>query len=262
MAAGKRVLVTRSAEQAGDLAEALRSAGLEPVLLPMLTFREVPSDTLDRALAELECFDWLVLTSVNAVKALRDRLARTGALAPPPLRIAVVGASTGSAVQTLLLREPELVSPEPVADVLAQLLVARVVAGAAAPGQPPQRFLVVRAQEGREVIEHALRAAGAKVTVAAAYATEAPAASLNALREMAATGLWPDAATFTSPSTARNLLALLEQVGGVLPGSVRRIAIGPVTARALAELGIPAHVTATQPTPAAMTEAVLQALAR
>lgn len=257
MLANRRVLVTRAAEQAGELADALRAAGLEPVLLPTLEFREVDFGELDRALGQLGEFDWLVLTSVNAVKALAARLQVQGSSLPDSLRIAVVGRATGGAVEEMLRhRRPELVSPEPVADSLARELVKQAERASAGPG----RFLIVRAQEGREVIEQELVKASAEVAAVAAYRTEAPAASAEALRRMAESGEWPAAATFTSPSSVRNLLALLESVGERLPEGVRRVAIGAVTARAMEECGVPAHEIAAEPSPAAMTEAVLRAL--
>jgi uroporphyrinogen-III synthase len=253
----RRVLVTRAVEQAGELVDALRAAGLEPVLVPTLTFREVDFGELDAALQRLADFDWLVLTSMNAVKALRARLGDSSHGLPAALQIAVVGNATGKAVEAEFAgREADLVSPEPIADSLAKSLAGR----AKGFDGSPQRFLVVRAQEGREVIEQALKAAGAEVTVAPAYRTEAPPESLAALRQMAASLQWPAAATFTSPSSARNLLGLLERAGAELPDFVRRVAIGPVTAKAMQELGIPAHVTALEASPKAMSDAVLTAL--
>ncbi|WP_160114998.1 uroporphyrinogen-III synthase [Bryocella elongata] len=250
--------MTRAPEQAGELADALVAAGLEPVLVPTLTFQEVAFDDLDAALGRLDHFDWLVLVSVNAVKAFAARLeARTHVL-PESIQIAVVGSATGKSVEQFLFgRRSDLFSPEPIADSLADALVARVSSS----DRPSHRFLVVRAQEGREIIEQRLRAAGAEVTVASAYRTGAPEESLVALREMATSGDWPAAATFTSPSSARNLLGLLEQIGVELPESVRRIVIGPVTATALEELGTPAHAVANEPSSAALVAAVLRTLA-
>jgi len=253
----RRVLVTRAAEQAGDLADALRFVGLEPVLIPVLTFREVDFRDLDAALARLGDFDWLVLTSINAVKALAARLKATSGVVPETVQIAVVGKATGRTVEELLPgRCVDLLSPDPIAESLALALAEHALD----PSGRPQRFLIVRAQEGREVIEQALIAAGAEVRVAHGYSTGAPTESLGALQEIAATGQWPAAATFTSPSSARNLLALLEQAGVSLPESVRRIAIGPVTAKALQELGLPAHATASEPSAEALAMAVLVAL--
>jgi uroporphyrinogen-III synthase len=254
----RRVLVTRSASQAGALAEALREAGLEPVLVPALAF-EAPSSfaVLDAALAGIDGFDWLVLTSANAAEALA---ARAAALYPergwPPLKVAAVGAATARAAEASLGLAVTLQSPEPVADSLAAALtaLARNGHGAAA------RFLLVRAEEGREVIERALADAGAQVSVAAAYRTVAPAESLQALAEMAERGDWPAAVTFTSPSSVRNLLGLLEMAGHGLPVSVRRISIGPITSRAMRELGIPADGEAAEPAPAALARAVRDAL--
>jgi uroporphyrinogen-III synthase len=72
--AGRRVLVTRAAHQAGKLSEGLRALGVEPVEVPVLEIRPPASfEPFDAALRQLDSYDWLILTSANAVRALVER---------------------------------------------------------------------------------------------------------------------------------------------------------------------------------------------
>jgi uroporphyrinogen-III synthase len=68
--------------------------------------------------------------------------------------------------------------------------------------------------------------------------------------------VYPDAVTFTSASTAGNLVALLTEAGVKLPGEVVRASIGPITSRALRELGLTPQVEAAEPTVAALVQAL------
>ena len=65
--AGKRVVVTRSPEQAGVMADKLAELGAEPILLPAITFMPLPTERLAETLARIEAYDWLLFTSGNGV---------------------------------------------------------------------------------------------------------------------------------------------------------------------------------------------------
>jgi uroporphyrinogen-III synthase len=72
--AGRRVLVTRAAHQASKLSDGLRALGAEPVEVPVLEIRPpISFDPLDAALRQLDSYDWLILTSANAARALAER---------------------------------------------------------------------------------------------------------------------------------------------------------------------------------------------
>ena len=95
--AGRRVLVTRAAHQAGKLSEGLRAKGAEPVEVPVLEiFPPEDFEPLDRALRQLDEYDWLILTSANAVRALAERAAALG-LVFGSMESLKVAASTPSA---------------------------------------------------------------------------------------------------------------------------------------------------------------------
>ena len=93
-----RILITRPREQAIEFAELLRTIGAEPVFLPTIKISPIADTTiLDRCLSRLHCYDWLILTSANAVEVVFERLAALGIKSPPKnLRIAVVGPKTAT----------------------------------------------------------------------------------------------------------------------------------------------------------------------
>jgi uroporphyrinogen-III synthase len=249
--AGRRVLITRAPHQASELAERLRQLGAETILIP--TIEIVPPASfaaLDEALKRLASFDWLVLTSANAVRALRERADELGVSATPR-RIAVVGPATARAVEEIGWR----------VDAMAAVYTAEALAETLLPEARGRRMLLVLAEGAPQVLENALTSGGAEVVVAAAYANRIPSGSLVAMKQLFADGATiPDAVTFTSASTAGHLVALLEAAGLTLPESVARISIGPITSLALGRLRLAAHAEAAEPTIDALVDAVVMQL--
>jgi uroporphyrinogen-III synthase len=232
----KRILVTRTRHQASDLAARLEALGAIPILIP--TIEIVPPETyapLDAALAQLESYDWLVFTSANAVEVFHKR--RNPSLLPK--RIAVIGPATARAVQGIGL-EVDLIPPKYVAESLAEALTPEVSG---------KRVLLVRAADARDILPEMLAAAGAMVTAAEAYRNQIPPDSFPALRQLFnSPANYPDAVTFTSASTARNLIALLEAARLTLPAEIILVSIGPITSQTLRDLGYAPHVEAAEPT--------------
>jgi uroporphyrinogen-III synthase len=244
---GRRVLITRAAGQVSELAERINALGATAILLPTIEIAPPSSFAgLDAALAELGKFDLVAFTSANAVEALRQRAESLG-IALAARRIAAVGPATARAVEAIGLRV-DVIPPVYTAESLGEVL-RHEAAG--------RRVLLVLAEEAPATLRTALEAAGARVTVAAAYGNRIPDGSLEAVREIFAEGAnCLDAVTFTSASTARNLVSLLEAAALTLPESVVRASIGPITSRALVELGLMPHIEATEPTVAALAEAL------
>lgn len=225
-----RILVTRAPHQASELADRLRALGAEPVMIPTIEIAEPTSfAALDKAVAEISGFDWVVFTSANAVAPFASRLPRHGRLP----RMASIGPATSRALQSAGIAV-DIVPPQAVAESLAQALAPH--AGAA-------RFLLVRAEKARDHLPEALTAAGGEVVDAPAYRNVVPPGSADALRVLFAAEP-PDAVTFTSSSSARNFFELLAEAGLALPPQVARASIGPVTSATLRELGYPPHTEA------------------
>ncbi len=250
-----RVLVTRSAHQSSALAEELRALGVEPVLVPAIELREPTSfAALDDAISQLEVFHWVLFTSANAVEAFAKR---AGGRLNLVQRIAAIGPAPARAVEVAGLRV-DLMPAQAVAESLVEALQPFIYQddGSAT------RFLLVRAEVAREYLPEALREAGAEVTIAPAYRNVIPEESVAAIRELfRLREKWPDAITFTSSSSATNLIALLEIAGLELPAGVLRVSIGPVTSRTLEDAGYPPDAEAKTSTIPELALAVIQALA-
>lgn len=243
--AGRRILVTRAPHQASELAERLRALGATPILIPTIEIGTPDSyEALDGAIRSLAGFDVVAFTSANAVKAFQQRAEELG-LTPAPRRIAVVGPATKREVESIGLR----------ADVVPPVFTAESLAKTLAPAARDRRILLLLAQNAPTTLHDGLVAAGAQVTVAAAYSNRIPEESVAAMSSLFrdATGS-PDAVTFTSASTANNLVALLEAAQLSLPEAVTRASIGPITSRALRELKLPPHVEARESTIPSLVE--------
>jgi uroporphyrinogen-III synthase len=232
----KRILITRTRRQASDLAAQLEVLGAIPILIP--TIEIIPPQTyvpLDAALAKLEDFDWLLFTSANAVEVFQQRSNRS----LTPKRIAVIGPATARAVQGIGL-QVDLVPPKYIAESLAEALLAEASG---------KSFLLIRAAEARDTLPESLTAAGAAVTIAEAYRNQTPPESIPTLRQLfSSPSSYPDAVTFTSASTARNLFALLERASVTLPPAIALASIGPITSQALRDLGYHHTMEAAEPT--------------
>src|SRR5947207_14322481 len=158
--AGRRIVVTRAREQAGELARALEALGAEVLAVP--TIRIVPLADLTAvrtALTGPTAYDWIVFTSQNTVHVVCDRLPEWGLAARDLARMAV--AAIGPATAQALVRygvTPDLVPPQYVGEAV----VAAVVARGPVHGK---RFLVPRAREARDALPEGLLARGAVVVV-------------------------------------------------------------------------------------------------
>jgi uroporphyrinogen-III synthase len=228
--AHKRILVTRAAHQAGKLSEGLRAAGAEPVEVPVLEIQPPSTyDPLDTAIRNLSTYNWLILTSANAVYALVDRTAACGLVhndSKP--QIAAVGKATAEAAReagfTVALTPKEYVA-ESLIESLADLATG-------------QRVLIARAAIARDLIPDTLRATGAIVDVVDAYQNAIPQDAPDKLR--AALDFRIDAATFTSSSSVTHLAEVARAAGIAFPFTgVKAISIGPITSATLRELGWP-----------------------
>jgi uroporphyrinogen-III synthase len=243
----KHILITRTRHQASDLAAQLKALGATTFLVP--TIEIVPPNSfsaLDAALTCLRTYDWLLFTSANAVEAFHRR-AQLLHLTQLPKKIAVIGPATLSAANAIGLTV-DLVPPQYIAESLTAALL---------PEAPGKSFLLVRAAEARDHLPETLTAAGATVTIAEAYRNQLPPESIPALQALfASPETCPDAITFTSASTARNLFALLEAANLTLPPNIALASIGPITSRTLRDLGHGPTIEAHEPTISALIQAI------
>ena len=243
------MLVTRAPHQASELADRLRALGAEPVLIPTIEIVPPSSyEALDAGIAELAGFDVVAFTSANAVEAFQERAAVLGVM-PTPRRVAVVGRATERATRAVGLR----------VDVVPPVFTAGSLAETLAVEARGQRFLLVLAENAPTTLRDGLVAGGAaEVRVVAAYRNRIPEGSVAAVASLFGSAEeYPDAITFTSASTANNLVGLLEAAGLKLPEVVVRASIGPVTSRTMRELGLAPHAEAKESTIAGLVEALV-----
>lgn len=250
--------MTRTREQSRALAAPLEALGAEVIACPVIAIVD-PPDTgpVDDAISRLGEYDWVVLTSTNAVERFLARIETLGH-APAELaatRVAAVGDATARA---LTARGVEVAFAPP-KEFRAEALVDEFVARGAGEGW---RVLVPRALEAREILPETLRGRGAVVDVAPVYRTVAAEPDPAVIERLRA-GV--DAVTFTSPSTVRNFLSLLGAAGlgaAELLDGVVLASIGPVTTNALVESGLRADVEADPSTVPALVDALAARLVR
>ena len=248
------MLVTRARNQAGKLSAGLRALGAAAVEVPVLEIRpgEDPA-ALDRALEQLDSYDWLILTSANTVETLRARASEIGVklFNSNNLRVAAVGESTAEAARQAGFRV-SFVPQSYVAESLSAGMAGQV-AGA--------RILLARAAGARAVIPHALEAAGATVDVVDAYQNRMPERAPEQLRMALAEGI--DGATFTSSSSVTHLRDAARAAGLEWPfAGVRAASIGPITSRTLRESGWEPAVEASPSDIPGLIRAVAELLGR
>jgi len=246
---GRRVLVTRTREQAGDLVRIVESLGGEALVFPTIKVAG-PEDPepLDRALGELAGFDWVVFTSANGVRFFWRRLVDRGydARAFGRARLAAIGPKTGAALEAFGLR-PDFVASEYRAEVLA--------AGLGSVARPGQKVLLARAAGSREVLARELARLGLEVTEVHVYRTLPAGEDGKRIAELLRRGE-VDAVTFTSSSTVRNFLSALGPDAGELLRRTAVACIGPVTAATAEELGLRVDVVAREYTVEGLAEAL------
>jgi uroporphyrinogen III methyltransferase / synthase len=248
--AGKRIVITRSAAQSEAIARELTARGAIPVMLPLVAFAE-PEDfaPLDAAIAEVERFDWMILTSAQAVRAVVkhcEELKRGLVGANSKLKIACVGPVTAEAARQAGFRV-EYVAETHTGAGLAEELGSKVTGA---------KVLLPRSDRANPDLPAALKRHGAEVSEVIAYRTLRPTAmDERNLRQIADGGA--DAILFFSPSAVHHFAELIggEQLR-VLQDKLAITAVGPVTANALREAGVSRAVVAGDTSGAAVIEAL------
>lgn len=244
---GRRIVLTRAEEQAGETVATLRALGAEAVELPTIAIRPPVSwAALDTAIERLGTYDWLVFTSVNGVRFFMERLdASRHDVRAFRGRIAVIGEKTREAVEALHWKV-DLLPEEYVAESLLAAFEKHEMAG--------QRVLIPRAEVAREVLPETLRKRGAAVDVVAAYRNAVPEDA--AARAAEVFGKRVDWVTFTAASTVKNLLTMVDREA--LAG-VKVASIGPVTSEVLRKHGVEVAAEASPYTIAGLVAAILRA---
>jgi len=253
-------VVGRARHQASALSAGLRDLGAEVLEIPFIEIRKPRSyKALDAALKNLSHYDWLILTSVNGVDAMWERLRklRLGGKAMRHLNVAAIGPATRQAIERHGVK----------VNVVPRVYVAESVVASLRRKVKGKRVLLARAKVARDVIPRELRRLGARVDVVEAYETVIPESSRRRLRTALKSQKGrPDWITFTSSSTVKNFVALLGESRG--PGRprhmgketdrVRFASIGPITSSTLRELGLPVDLEAVEYTIPGLIKAMVR----
>jgi len=242
----KRIVVTRAREQAGALAERLQALGADAIELPTIEIRPATHPgPLDRAIANLASYDWLIFTSATGVRCFVARLDRSAAdWRSLRARICAIGPATRAAIEALHLKV-DLMGAEYVAEGLLAAFAGHDLAG--------KRILLPRAAVARDLVPVELGRRGAQVEVVEAYRTAMPDDAAARAAEVFARK--PDWITFTSSSTVENFVAA---AGAAALEGVKVASIGPVTSQTARSLGIPVTVEAATYTIDGLVQAILQ----
>lgn len=245
---GQTVLVTRPAEQAIAMSDRLANLGARVLHQPAIEISS-PADwsPVDRAIANLDQYDWLVFSSQNGVDRFLDRIRELGkdwrALADT--KLAAIGPATAEALARRDLNvdlQPQEYRAESLAEAL-QLTASG------------QRVLLIRASRGREVLADTLGKADAIVHQVVAYDSRDVAAPDPQVADALVAGAI-DWITVTSSASARSLVQMF---GGHLK-KASLVAISPLTGGVLTELGYPPAIVATEYTSDGVIDALLDSL--
>jgi uroporphyrinogen III methyltransferase/synthase len=242
---GQTILVTRPEHQAASLADELRELGARVLVQPAIEIAP-PTDwgPVDAAIDRIREFDWLVFSSRNGVEYFLRRLNERGfdGRALGDTKLAAIGPATVAALAEHHLRA-DLAPDEYRAEALAEALAPAARQGA--------QFLLLRASRGREILAEMLTGAGGKVEQVVVYESrDVSAAEPEVLAALRAGQI--DWTTVTSSAIARSLVRLFGE--DLL--QTKLLAISPLTADALLELGFPPALVTSRYTTQGMVDAL------
>ena len=245
---GKKILVTRTRQQASKLTEQLENFGAEVLEFPTIKISS-PSDnyeSLDTAIKNLNSFDWIIFTSVNGVESFFARLKKFNldARSFGKSKVAVIGAATAERLADFGIMA-DLVPEKFCAEGLIAELKDKVFG---------EKILLARAEVARNILPDELKNFGAEVTIANAYKTEPDSENADEIKSKILNGEI-DFVTFTSSSTVENFVAA---VGEEVLHKTKTAAIGSITAKTLEKFNVTADIVAKEFTISGLVSAIVE----
>jgi uroporphyrinogen III methyltransferase/synthase len=255
---GRTVVLTRPRAQSAEMTSLLENLGATVLHLPTIQIVE-PSDWsgADKAIRELESFNWVIFTSANGVEFFSQRLAEKNRSFPSPgPAICAIGPATAKALQKAGITS-DLTAEDSKAEGVLRALIERIGGEEKIRGL---RFLIPRARVARELLPDELARLGAQVLTIEVYQTIKPDLDSRDIERLFREKR-PDAVVFTSSSTISNLAALAGADDlSALIGDVLVACIGPVTAATAAEYGLRDCIQPEAYNARALVDALVQAL--
>ncbi len=246
---GKKVLVTRTRQQASELVRLLERKGAGCIECPTIEVRQVDDlSILDDAIKNASSFHWIIFTSPNAVKFFFLRVDQLGmdVRALGNAKIATVGSSTAKALEQHHIRV-DAVPEDFRAEGLLDYFSKEDMAG--------KKVLIPRAVKAREILPDGLREMGADVVVAPAYETVPPQVAPQTLELLEEEKI--DVVTFTSSSTVNNFFkAVPEPLVEKVMEQAKIACIGPVTAKTAEKRGLKVDILPERSTIPSMVDAI------
>lgn len=253
--AGRTIVITRALSQADEFAQELERYGAQVVFCPTIEIQELDDyQRLDEAIAHLYGYDWLILTSVNAVNHFFRRLTSLGrdASSLDELKVCAIGDATAERLNALHVHVDVIPTDFKAEGVFVAL--ERFMGGADA--FKGLNILLPRASVARDFLPKALEETGARVDVVPVYRTALP-DSLDRGRVAAMLSGGADCIAFTSASTVKNLGLLFDaqDLGPILSG-IAIACLGDITARTAAAFGLKVEIQPEQSTMPSLARAI------
>ncbi|WP_418790408.1 uroporphyrinogen-III C-methyltransferase [Phosphitispora sp. TUW77] len=253
---GKRVLITRSRSQASSLAQEIELLGGEPWEFPTIEIT-APDDygPMDKAIMDIDSYDWLVLTSVNGVQGFMERMKnlRKDIRNLKDIKIVAIGPKTREEIEKYGVF-CEFMPDEFVAEAIIDVFRGEDIKG--------KKILLPRADIARKVLPDTLESMGAFVDEVTAYQTVMGSGDTMQVAKMLEEKRI-HILTFTSSSTVKNFVKKIgaDNIPNLIEG-VMVASIGPITSAAARELGLEVTVEAEEYTIDGLVQAVLDHIKR
>ena len=248
---GKTVVVTRAREQASTLVTELSHLGAKVIQCPTIRIAPLENDdAIQNAIKNIASYNWIIFTSTNGVDAFWEQISRRGydARLLANAKIVAIGPATEAGLAKRGLKA-DLIPAASISESVADKMIEKGAAG---------KVLLVRALQGREVLQEKLSEAGMQVDLAPCYQTVADNSGAEEVRELLQEGKI-DWVTFTSSSTVKNFVdAIGEDIIKATRESFRVACIGPITAKTADENNLSADVIANGSGTSELAEAICE----
>ncbi len=248
---GKGIMITRPEEQSEEFSSLLREEGAR--VIPFPTIKIVSPDRfddLDRAIKNIERYEWIIFTSANGAKFFFNRFRELGSDMRDlkGIKICTIGPATASVIEMMGVKV-DLVPDEYISEGVVEAFKEKELQG--------KEVLLPRAEIARDVIPQGLSKLGAHVDIVTAYRTVNSGKNKAEFDEVMDQNKI-DVITFTSPSTVTNFIDIIGK-DTRLPEHVKIACIGPVTLDAARKAGLKVDIMQGPDVISGLVDAIIKA---